>query len=256
MLVAYLIVSNAGCGRQGFEMFPDINPDAGSSENAEETNEAIPDLAARYPMDDDLSDLMSLDISGNNHHAACPVSDICPSQADGHDSSSGYLFDGTNDRLLVSGLPISSGLDAFTVSLWVSLSSVSVDHVITGQQIVFGEKSWLLSHNTSVGLLLQYGSVGDVAAAVQPNLVLDIDTWTHIAVSFDQTVVDSNDSVRLYVNGSLVGSDPRLPVLDDSDLSIGARVEGWSPLLGKIDEFHLYLRALSPAEIQSLATDQ
>ncbi len=71
-------------------------------------------------------------------------------------------------------------------------------------------------------------------------------TWTHIAVT------DDGAHSRLYVNGQLVDTAEAVPIPStDGDLVIGANKAFSAFFDGKIDEVHIYNRALDEAEIQA-----
>ncbi|WP_246278710.1 LamG-like jellyroll fold domain-containing protein [Phytohabitans rumicis] len=77
--------------------------------------------------------------------------------------------------------------------------------------------------------------------------------WTHVAVTKSAT------TGTLYVNGEPVGTNPNL-TLSPSDLNGGDTANNWigrsqyaDPLLdATVDDFHIYDRALAPAELGAL----
>lgn len=97
------------------------------------------------------------------------------------------------------------------------------------------------------------GHLGSGAVMLEAPSAIPLNQWTHLAVSFDGTK-------RLYVNGALVASqgglgalvyDPAaVPVIIGGDWARSAPVDLFN---GQIDEVALYSRALSAAEVFSLA---
>ncbi|MBN2445211.1 MAG: hypothetical protein JXO22_00670 [Phycisphaerae bacterium] len=74
--------------------------------------------------------------------------------------------------------------------------------------------------------------------------------WHHVAVTYDGM------TARLYIDGELEGSlQTTLPPVE-ADLGIGGHLEAtdWDCLVGAVDEFRMYDRALSPYEVADLAT--
>src|SRR2546430_13959271 len=76
---------------------------------------------------------------------------------------------------------------------------------------------------------------------------LGLNTWTHLAGTFDGAMV------RLYVNGELVASQAQTAALTATagTLQIGADSYTGENFAGRIDEVRIYNRALSAAEIQT-----
>ena len=76
---------------------------------------------------------------------------------------------------------------------------------------------------------------------------LPLNTWTHLASTYDGT------TLRLYVNGTQVGSVPASGSIDVSTgaLRIGGNAIWGEYFAGLIDEVRVYNRALSQAEIQT-----
>ena len=76
---------------------------------------------------------------------------------------------------------------------------------------------------------------------------LALNTWSHLAATYDGT------TLRLYVNGSLVGSRAVAnPLLTSTGvLRFGGNSVWGEFFAGRIDEVRLYNRALAVAEIQA-----
>jgi hypothetical protein len=91
------------------------------------------------------------------------------------------------------------------------------------------------------------GLTGQVSAAA--NLAADGNKWVHLACDHNAT------STRIYKNGVLLNTSlyDASSGVDDAaaTMNIGGDYIGGSGLLGSIDEFKLYDRALSTAEIQA-----
>jgi len=93
-------------------------------------------------------------------------------------------------------------------------------------------------------------AVGGTWGAGNRNLygpaALPLNTWTHLAATFDGT------TVRLYVNGVEVASQTQTTPLTTSTatLQIGGDAYSGENFAGRIDEVRIYNRALSPSEIQ------
>lgn len=92
-----------------------------------------------------------------------------------------------------------------------------------------------------------FGTGGNTWKGVIADDVITINTWNHVAVSFD------GETMELYVNGELVGSNAdfggSLPTQTVAQLNIG-RIN--NEFVGQIDEVRMYDRAISGSEVQNL----
>jgi hypothetical protein len=84
------------------------------------------------------------------------------------------------------------------------------------------------------------------ALSVSPNNLfgpgpLPLNTWSHLAATYDGA------TMKLYVNGTLVASQPQTGSLSTSTQPVAIGLN-W---VGSIDEVRIYNRALSNAELQA-----
>jgi hypothetical protein len=87
---------------------------------------------------------------------------------------------------------------------------------------------------------------------VVPSSLL-LDTWTHIALTFDYV----NDTYALYTNGSLAGISTEARTQPTQLLDFGGHRSNFGQNFywnGLIDEVHVFNRVLTPSEILGLAT--
>lgn len=201
---------------------------------------APPELLAYYPMEGNVND-----DSGNGNDAAASGSPAYPT---GH-MGQAIDLDGSDDFVsLPSGVANS---DDITVAAWVKWNGGG-----SWQRIFdFGNNTteYMYLTPSSGGGALRFaittgGAGGEQAVETAP---LPIGEWTHVAAKLE------GDTASLYVDGSLVGSNPAVAV-NPGDFSPANNWIGesqWSdPLLdGQVDEFRVYNYALSDAEIAELA---
>jgi hypothetical protein len=95
-------------------------------------------------------------------------------------------------------------------------------------------------------LAAKVGSGGSWSARVtQPMTSTDLNTWKHVAMTFDGA------TLRFYINGVLIGSAAGSHATTDNPLLFGR----WTPAAeywnGLIDEVRIYNAAMSLAEIQA-----
>jgi Concanavalin A-like lectin/glucanases superfamily len=142
-------------------------------------------------------------------------------------------------------IPDAPGLDltaAMTLEAWVYPTVAPA-----GWRGIVGKDTdrYYLMAGSSNGVPAVGGTftVGGNANTYAPS-ALPVNTWTHLAATFDGT------TVRLFVNGLPVATSPQTGALTTSNavLTIGHNVYG-EHFAGLIDEVRLYNRALSGDEI-------
>ncbi|MFO0969304.1 MAG: LamG-like jellyroll fold domain-containing protein [Gemmataceae bacterium] len=170
-------------------------------------------------------------------------------------------FDGVNDYVNVpdaNNLDLSGG--SFTISAWIKPAATgSTYQVIADKSLDNTSLDYDLALNGS--LQVQFWSRNLSNSLISPAVSAGV--WTHVAIAEDigATPVESA-RLRLYVNGVLVDSAATVAgsaVTNAASLLIGARHNtGGSSILqyfgGLIDEASIYSRALTSAEIASIAS--
>ena len=168
------------------------------------------------------------------------------------------LFDGSVDRLIVedSNPPkIDRDWDEITLECWVYITAlddswnriISLDDMPTNSAVV---SLYYDDDDNQHGFFVRAGGKSTVAA--QDNVLEDIpiEEWLHLAGTYDGA------TVHYYVNGKQAkkyamkgGKIPKGGLL----LGIGDRSDGCDcdTIQGYLDEFRIYDRALSAAEVQN-----
>jgi hypothetical protein len=162
------------------------------------------------------------------------------------------LLDGSTAYV---GLPsgILNGATAFTVATWVRLDATA------GWARVFdfgsGTGSYLfLTPRSSAGTARYAITTGGAGAEQQINApaALPVGTWTHVAVTH------TGNLGVLYVNGAEVARNSALTIRPSA---LGSTTQNWigrsqyagDPYLAAaVDDFRIYSRALSAAEVSQL----
>lgn len=149
---------------------------------------------------------------------------------------------------------IVEGLTDFTVATWVNPAATTMWSRIfdfgTGQQT-----NMFLTVNAGGGprFAITTGGGGAEQRVDSTAGQLPTDQWTHLAVT------KSGTTATLYVNGVPAGTNPNLTLtpaaLGHTDQNWIGRSQYPDPLFnGAVDEFQIYDRGLSQAEIQALLT--
>jgi len=166
----------------------------------------------------------------------------------GHDGSGAFAFDG--DESLYGGENFPTG-SSYTKVAWVYRTGSGANggnNIISGDENAGGHAFWAPDLYSN---LLSAGHNGNWSI-VQDSTALALNTWYHVAVSYDH----ATGAMVLYRNGTAVDSGT-VPAQDrnvsDSSITIGAfhnQVEwAWK---GAIDDARIYTRALSPELIAML----
>jgi hypothetical protein len=158
---------------------------------------------------------------------------------------SALSFDGINDSVTVADSPSLDLTGALTLSAWVNpaITTTSYKTVMIKNYTYFLYAS---ARGCGNGGILA-GLSGTPARVVCDTTPLAVNTWTHLAVTYDGA------TVRLYRNGVLKSSAAVTggPAVTAGTLQLGASQYG-EHFKGKLDEARVYNRALSAAEVLAL----
>jgi chitodextrinase len=223
-----------------FDAAQNISPSSAAASATTLAGSSLPPgLVATYSFSEGTG-LTTADASGNGYTGTLTNG---PTWATG---KYGYAlaYNGINSYMAVSNTFDIATLP-FTIAAWVNPTNYN------DYRKIFSKRTGWTTNNMRADLTL-YSGTGHVVLE-QPNNILEfaysppLNTWTHLAV------VARTNGTDLYVNGNLTqtlgaftfGSNAASPV------RIGCAGDGQDPFLGRIDNLHIYNRALSQSEIQS-----
>jgi len=160
-------------------------------------------------------------------------------------------FNGSTDYVSCGNDAHTNLTSAITVVGWMKTTGIVRWNIIAAKEIWDQKKGWILYINTSAKPSFAVSSV-EVAGAtsIAPN------TWYHFA-----GVVDSNGSVKLYINGEQDGSGSSKLSSADIDLRIGSRHPnaGGAGIVdafpGIIDEVAVFDINMTQDDIKSIMTN-
>jgi hypothetical protein len=200
-------------------------------------------LVAYYALENNTNDG-----SGNAHHG-----DPCgaPTYVSGPAGySKAMLFNGQGNQWVdLETFDPSAGTGQLTVSLWANWNGLSSYYQgLMGKRDTWSatDMMWQIEANLDTGAISfsRNGSYPDCGGRVLP-----IGQWANVAVTFDGT------TATFYINGEKTGSGAFTFGTDPTArMQFGScQASGGNPFNGALDEVRLYNRALSQAEVASLA---
>lgn len=162
----------------------------------------------------------------------------------------GLQFDGTNDYVSIAGFNGVTGTAARTCAAWVNTTATNAIPVIAWGPNTAGRKWTFLVQNGTVRLEVTQGWV-------QGSRSVNDGQWHHVACTFSDAAGSDVTNVALYVDGTrettLSSQDPQaIATTSTAAAKIGGDIQGRS-FNGVLDEARIYPRALSAAEMASLA---
>jgi chitodextrinase len=158
---------------------------------------------------------------------------------------SGLVFNGTTAQITINdsaSLHLTTGL---TLEAWVNPTTVSS----AWRDVIYkGDDNYYLEATTAAGGVPAIGQlVGSTHGETYGLTPLPVNTWTHLAATYDGIVQ------RLYVNGTEVANHPQTGsiVTSSNPLQIGGDNIYSQHFAGMIDEVRVYNVALKPSDIQA-----
>ena len=165
-------------------------------------------------------------------------------------SGQGLSLDGSNDYV---SLPEGSvaGLTDFSISTWVRLDTTAASRRVF--DFGTGTSDYMYLTPTS-GSTVRFGITTNGSGSEQVingSTGLATGTWVHV------TVTRIGTTGRMYVNGTQVGSNASMTL---SPSSLGTTTQNWigrsqsatNYLDGRVDDFRIYNRGLSAAEVTTI----
>jgi hypothetical protein len=200
----------------------------------------IPGLVAAYSFDEGAGTTVA-DASGNRNTGTIVNGTWTTAGKYGN----ALVFDGTNTWVIINdsaSLDLTTGM---TLEAWVDpaiLNNAWTDVVYKGNDDYFLEAS-----TTSIATPGGGGTFGSADMTSFGTGVLPVNTWTHLAESYDGT------TIRLYVNGVQVSSLAQAGNIQVSSnpLQIGGDNIFGQYFQGTIDEVRVYNLPLTGAQIQA-----
>ncbi|HEX7569216.1 MAG TPA: LamG domain-containing protein [Verrucomicrobiae bacterium] len=193
-------------------------------------------LVAHFAFDGSSEDTSGNGLNGSDHEITYSTGVV----------GTAAIFNGRGSFISVPDAPALNLTGPFTLAAWFRF-----DFGGTWNPRIFHKGNSYQIYTVGLGSVRNLAfscTAGGVTGATVP-----AGQWTHVVGVFDGT------TVRLYVNGQLVGQAPASGSIEvnDHDLTIGRNAEQETDFLkGAIDEARIYNRALLPDEIKAIYNDQ
>ncbi len=162
------------------------------------------------------------------------------------------LFDGTNDLVNINDANSLDLTNGMTIEAWVNPSNLTGYKTAICKENSTNNLSYALSpNNNTSGAANQRPNtrirIGTTTTTVTGTTKLALNTWTHIASTYDGAVL------RFYINGTQVSTANVTGnmVTTTNPLRIGGTTALAQYFTGLIDEVRIYNRALTQAQIQT-----
>lgn len=191
------------------------------------------------------------DISGNNNDLTL---NSVP-WIDNRDERGTYLDftdDGTSDYAIIENLDMPT--EDITLSLWASSNFTSSIDTMVSYAAGSSHNEFMFSHQSSGGLTVWINGPSS-----ESNYYITDSDWHHIAMTWETSSGELKffvDGTRVYSTtfqtGSPIDTGGYLVLAQDQD-SLGGRFDDNQDLEGYMDDFRLYDRVLSEAEILAIA---
>ncbi len=167
----------------------------------------------------------------------------------------GGSFDGTDDYVNSGSAPSISDLTNFTVSAWINPEGWGESSF---GRIFDKTNKYFYVDNVTGTAALNFVQLGGAATGQWRSVdnSVSLNTWQHVVLVYNSSSSDTD--VKMYVNGQSVlvteVITPSGQATSDatSSLIIGNRTAADRTFDGKIDDFHIYNRALDPSEVKDL----
>ena len=162
-----------------------------------------------------------------------------------------FSFDGVNDFVDTQATVGLTGAQARSIDVWVNIvadgggsGAIPVGYGVAATDQLFALAITKPGGDLSAARNVFFSGFFNDLLGTMP---ISLNTWHHIAVTYDGT------TVAIYVDGVLDVSALKSLGTINSVLSMGKVISGgWTPFNGLIDEVELFDRALSAAEIRAI----
>ena len=162
-------------------------------------------------------------------------------------ANSAYSFDGVNSNIALTDIDL---INNATISIWIK--PVGVLGSVVSKYGNGNESYEFIYNNNTHGLYGHVGVVTNPNNNIYSDNPLTLNSWSHCVLVID------NGTAKIFINGNQVFAQQGVNSIfqNNDNVLIGKSVWGGNLFNGLLDDLGIYNRALTPAEITQLYTDQ
>jgi hypothetical protein len=158
-------------------------------------------------------------------------------------------FDGSNDYVAASNLPLSGNETLLTISAWIRPANVNTVKAIVGLgSEANGQRRYLLQRNAQIEA---NGFLQDVLSNAN---VLTANTWFHAVIVYTGYTLATG--VQIFLNGALaptsVVAGTTLVPFSGRTITLGSNLTGGENWAGQLDDIAIYNTALTANEVREI----
>ncbi|MFZ4058299.1 MAG: FG-GAP-like repeat-containing protein [Ferruginibacter sp.] len=157
-------------------------------------------------------------------------------------------FDGVDDYVDIADAPVFNFSSGFTIEAWINVGA-SGNKSILDKVYPFGAGPFLfdLTNNLRLGIFTNSGPF-----FINAPTAISLNTWTHVAATYNPSAAQ----MKLFINGTEVAVGAIDGTIINNPLPIRIGAPAASPAStaffnGKMDEVHIWNKALNSCEIKS-----
>lgn len=162
-------------------------------------------------------------------------------------------FNGSNAKIDIGNIGLGGNTER-TISAWINTDSLSSAQTIYQHGAAANGQRFGFAIDTNGKLYVEYYNRDAITSAAH----IAVDTWYHVAVTYNGGAIETATNTQIYVNGSAVsmatsGSQTGNANTADSNYGIGYRRASTSGYFnGRIDQLRIFTRAISSSEVSTL----
>ena len=165
----------------------------------------------------------------------------------------GAVFNGSSAKIDLPNLGL-SGADTRSISAWIKVNSLSAAQTIFQFGASAAKQRFGFAIDTSGKLYVEYYGRDAITSSAH----ITVNTWFHVAVTYNGGAIETGTNTQIYVDGSAVtmtttGSSTGTANTTNSAYGIGYRRPSTTQYFnGTIDQVRIFDKALSSSEITTL----